>query len=423
MRTLAPGVRILLVDAGTAGTGQHRDNVEPPGPPEPPVFDTGQHATGAEPRPATSPVFGPDSDLPGYAQATRSGGLGTTWTCATPTPDGTEREPAIPAPEWAAALAEARRLLRVRPDSWPRVDGLLDALRAGYPDLPPDRGVAMMPTAMTRTGDRPHWTGPADILGDVKSFEIWSSTTCRRLILRAGRVVAVHLNDTEIRVGAVAVAADAVRTPQLLWDSGIRPAALGRYAADHLQLLAAVAWPGSRVPARWGRDRTAAMLWVPYSDRHPYHGQVMLFDQRAEDDAMVVGLSWLVPPVIDAGNHLTFDPPHVTYPLSDEDHRRVRGATDDIRRAMVALGDRVLPGGEPRLLPRGSSLHLTGTVRMGGRPDGTSVCDPHGRVWGVPNLFVAGNGVLSASTAGNPTLTSVALALRSAAATVRSLKP
>ena len=66
-------------------------------------------------------------------------------------------------------------------------------------------------------------------------------------------------------------------------------------------------------------------------------------------------------------------------------------------------------------MPLGASLHYQGTTRMGETDDGESVCGPDSEVWGVPGLFVAGNGVIPTATACNPTLTSVALRPRRAA--------
>ncbi|MFF5107436.1 GMC oxidoreductase [Streptomyces sp. NPDC000134] len=72
----------------------------------------------------------------------------------------------------------------------------------------------------------------------------------------------------------------------------------------------------------------------------------------------------------------------------------------------------------PVLLPAGSSLHYQGTTRMGPADDGTSVCDRDSRVWNVHGLWVAGNNVIPTATACNPTLTSVAVAVRGARALV-----
>jgi choline dehydrogenase-like flavoprotein len=80
-------------------------------------------------------------------------------------------------------------------------------------------------------------------------------------------------------------------------------------------------------------------------------------------------------------------------------------------RSAARIGTLVEP---PELAAGGSSLHYQGTVRMGVADDGTSVCNPDLRVWGVGNLFVGGNGVIPTATAANPTLTSVALAWRAA---------
>jgi choline dehydrogenase-like flavoprotein len=57
--------------------------------------------------------------------------------------------------------------------------------------------------------------------------------------------------------------------------------------------------------------------------------------------------------------------------------------------------------------------HQMGTMRMGTDPD-TSVLDPDGRFWGIPNLYVADGSVFPTSGGYNPTLTIQAMAWRTA---------
>jgi len=59
---------------------------------------------------------------------------------------------------------------------------------------------------------------------------------------------------------------------------------------------------------------------------------------------------------------------------------------------------------------RGARHHI-GTTRMHVEPE-RGVVNPHGRVHGVDNLYVAGSSVFPTSGAANPTFTIVALALR-----------
>ena len=46
-------------------------------------------------------------------------------------------------------------------------------------------------------------------------------------------LASVHTTESELRADSVVVCADALRTPQLLFASGIRPDALGRYLNEH----------------------------------------------------------------------------------------------------------------------------------------------------------------------------------------------
>ena len=66
------------------------------------------------------------------------------------------------------------------------------------------------------------------------------------------------------------------------------------------------------------------------------------------------------------------------------------------------------------VLKAGESTHLLGTHRIGEHDTGTSVTDPTGRLWRAGNIWLAGDGLLNGRSACNPTLTTIALALRPA---------
>jgi choline dehydrogenase-like flavoprotein len=469
----APGTRILMLEAGprlTERPGVHVRNMrdadarrraqilsEGPdgvddgrpriGPPEP-----------GKARPGTALLDPANAAFPEGALSTNVGGMGAHWTCACPRPGDGERIPFIPDDELDELLAEAERLLGVRQDVFPgSAEGtaILEALRATYDaDLPPGRRVDRMPLACVADDrGRPHWTGSDVVLGPLvegglDSFELRADTVCRRLETDGHRVVAAEVEHRptgrreRIAARTVFVACDALRTPQLLWASGIRPPALGRYLNDHIQVVSAVKLDprlvrrddGREGPLRDGDDAIVGVFWVPYSAAgHPFHGQVMHLDLSpigivdAAADEHVVGLGWFVPKELRAEDRVVLSDREVDaygmpamrieYALTGRDRENVDTAIADQRRGATALGEAV-PGRGPSLIPAGSSLHYQGTTRMGEAEDGDSVCDPFSRVWGFDNLLVGGNGVIPTRTASNPTLTSVALAIRAARAAV-----
>jgi len=391
--------------------------------------------------------------MPAAVMSSNIGGMGVHWACTAPRPLDSERVPFLADEELDAALEVAEDLLSVTQDAFEDTAGgqlVLKTLSELFDgDYPEGRHVQPMPLACTpRSGALPRWAGPDVVLGPLAHggdgrFRIAADTICRRVLFEDGRaagVVLQHLHsgaEFKVRARAVAVAADALRTPQLLWASGIRPHALGRYLNDQPKTVSSVQvkdGPTAGIEARGSvdftgdiRDLETGRFWVPFADPgRTSHGQVMTLDTSpidGVDPELFVGMVWYGAKEIQASDRVEFSTTEadaygmpkmvIHYSLTERDREGIARARADQEKIAARLGE-FLPGNEPDLFPAGSSKHYQGTVRMGAADDGTSVCDSYSRVWGFENLYVGGNGVIPTSTAVNPTLTSVALAVRAA---------
>jgi choline dehydrogenase-like flavoprotein len=386
--------------------------------------------------------------------------MGAHWTCACPRPGGSERIDFLPGLD--ELLDEADRLLGVSVDAFndaPFADEVRRRLGAEFDATRPDgRRVQPMPLAVSLAEDGTvRWSGSDVVFGEATRTNprhtLFAEALVRRLLIEGSTIVGIVVVDTndgsehEVAATEVVVAADALRTPQLLWASGIRMTALGRYLNDQPQVIHAVRLrdvadvAAAQVDPR-GRTRVvrqSGVSWVPFTDDEPFHGQVMQLDASpvplapgdVPEPGSIVGLGWFCAKDLSAEDRVTFDDSTVDgyglpsmqihYMLSDADHAALDAARATVKRAAAALGDPL--DAEPITLPLGASLHYQGTVRMGTSDDATSVCDVTSKVWGFEGLRVAGNGVIPTSTACNPTLTSVAIAVagaRDIAQTLRS---
>jgi pyranose oxidase len=423
-----------------------------------------------------NPDQNPADNLSAAAVTYGVGGMATHWTCATPRhhPE-IERSDLLTDAEWEQLYQDAERILHTQTGVFEhsvRHQLVREALVAAYPDLPKPYHVQSLPLAVERRRDNPdmvRWSGADTVLGPLAdathdsasggTFELRPHHHCQRLVRShdGSHIEYAEVRDLDnwrtLRIEAdnYVVAGGAYLTPQLLYASHIRPVALGRYLTEQpiafcqivlrQDLVDGVA-QDSRFAQRIADHRREHAqdpvhipsrdpepnVWIPVSKDRPWHCQIhrdaFHYGDVAPnvDNRLIVDLRWfgIVEPRFD--NRISFSDRHMdihgmpqptfSFALTTQDRAKQHAMMADMLYAASALGG-FLPGSEPQFVAPGLGLHVTGTTRMGDDPD-TSVVDTDSRVWGVDNLYLGGNNLLPTGTASNPTLTSVALALKAA---------
>ncbi len=496
---LRPETKILMIDLGprlTDKTGQHIKNIEDPAQQEVaqiksqgakqtpyPNISIAQRAQAVQKGELNADILAragthlatdtPEdlakNQMPAASMSSNIGGMGAHWTCACPRPGNAERIPFIPENDYEKAFSKAEELLCVTQSAFPESPeevAILKTLGSVFNQkLSSDRQVQPMPLAVkvNENGER-YWVASDTILGEMAepnyrgNFEIRFETLCRRLFTEGGKITGAlieHLptgKQEEINAKIVIVAADALRTPQLLWASGIRPKALGHYLNEHPFIFTFVELKDDLVDKTVGNtydpnsrtEPTIGVFWVPFdAPNHQCHGQIMHMDlsplkttvedskPETQNPKHIIGLGWGCLKEVEYEDCIEFSETekdwlglpkmNFKFAYTEGDKKAIAEAMKIQAQTAAAFG-KVIKDGEQTLMPAGTSLHYEGTTRMGETNDGTSVCDSFSKVWDYENLFVGGNGVIPTATTSNPTLTSVAMAVRSSEKIVNLLK-
>ncbi|ONI90721.1 pyranose oxidase [Saccharothrix sp. ALI-22-I] len=343
----------------------------------------------------------------------------------------------------------------------------------GYP-------IESLPLAVERRTDNPEfvtWSGTDTVLGDLADpaaqdenrFRLWPEHQCTELVMNADRTEVQYarvwdLNDWNKEYRVVAqhyiVACNAVLTPQLLHASGFdedRLPALGRYVTEQPMSFCQVVLHQRLVddikkyldPDYDGAERIDAYrrehpqdpvpipinepepnLWLPVTESTPWHCQIhrdaFSYGDLAPDvdPRLIVDLRWFGLTRPRSENRVTFSAtvkdtfgmpqPTFSFSLSKKERAQAGRMMQHMTEVASYLGG-YLPGSEPQFVKPGLPLHIAGTTRMGLDQE-TSVVDTCSKVHGTTNLYLGGNGLHPSGNAANPTLTSMAMALRSAEA-------
>lgn len=428
-----------------------------------------------------NPDQDPSRNLPGAAVTYLVGGMATHWTCATPRHHPTvERSDIYTDAEWDRLYTEGEKLLNTHRhefDESIRHLVVRETLAKEYQELKDPYGVQNLPLAVERRKDNPklvHWSGTDTVFGaladgpaDKAPFVLREQHRCTRLVPSkdGSRVEWAEIQNLlewqtlKVKANTFIVCCNAYLTPQLLYASGIRPKPLGRWLTEQpmsfcqivlkQEIIDAIekdprfqekakahrrAKPHDPVPIP--EDEPEPQVWIPVSGDRPWHCQIhrdaFHYGDVAPnvDTRLIVDLRWFGIVQPREQDHITFSDKHLdafgmpqptfNWVLHPDDRRKQHRMMKDMERAANALGG-YLPKSEPTFVAPGLPVHVTGTTRMGRSPD-DSVVDEHSRVWGVENLYLGGNGLIPRGNASNPTLTTVAHAVRGAEQIIRGGK-
>ncbi|WP_415974007.1 mycofactocin system GMC family oxidoreductase MftG [Rhodococcus sp. 077-4] len=272
-----------------------------------------------------------------------------------------------------------------------------------------------------------------------KNVRVQGNTTVASLIFNGDRVIGVDIVvdgvRTTVRSDTVIVSAGAVHTPALLLRSGIGRAedavalgipvvadspGVGRGFSDH---------PEVAVPVVMKRESSTVS---PALEAVLHSGDVEIRPYTRRFDQLISGLT-RGPHVFGVGlmrssarGSITlrstdpFESPDVRYHyLESEGDRRAMLDGIALARDLLAspsmTGEVDVPAMDDPLAGLGTSLHLSGSARMGPDSDPGSVLDDHCRVRGVEGVFVVDTSAFPVVPSRGPHATAIMFAERAAA--------
>ncbi|MEM9633750.1 MAG: FAD-dependent oxidoreductase [Pseudomonadota bacterium] len=364
----------------------------------------------------------PRDALPGAAVTRAVGGQGVIWTNLCPRGDALW--PVMSEKMWSERYLLAEKYLGVQAD---KLDLSIRQKRIGAALEPraeaSGRVVKPLPVAgYYRDDGRLHYTGSMDILN--ANSEAQKNVSIRherveRINHDGGKVKSLETETGRVEAASYVIAGGAIATPQLLFRSGIRSNALGRYLSYHPLGVCQVVLDQEFCCPEGAVDVDPRIQMRP-GEHAPWYTLILhdvspftpSGDDREVDPGRLVEIQSICP--VDNEEHkraVFHEDGHVTFevPLSGADLSRMAEAEREASELTELIG-RTRDGCAYTWMPFGFA-HMTGTTRMSKEDDGSGVSDYQGRVWGYDNLYLATNGLIPTRMAVNPTLTGVSLAI------------
>lgn len=267
---------------------------------------------------------------------------------------------------------------------------------------------------------------------NYRQFDLSVNTRAIQVLTDQGKVSGIKVIAPDKRVytlkaKTVILSAGALETPHILLLSNIPGPSIGRYLVDHPavnvsafarrnQFQEPLGVAGIMIPGTAERKYQLLafstirefFLWYSYQERPLQHVEEFRLDGYSVVEPRFDNRVFIDPSKVDEYGipELNFQ-----FTYSDRDLALIQKILNEL--PVFASSMEVTLLERPRLRPPLWTNHVAGTCRMGNDPE-TSVTNQYGQIHGISNLFVADNSVLSLTSPANPTLTTIALAIRTA---------
>lgn len=264
----------------------------------------------------------------------------------------------------------------------------------------------------------------------LRPFDLAINARAVQVLVDQGKATGVKVMSPDmssyiLKAKTIVLSTSTYETPRLLLHSGIQGGAVGHYMTNQVFMLA----PGkvnrsdfTDIPGTLAILITATPEkpyqirligptgydWYPSSEEKPFLEELdILLQCFGKIDPRYENRVSLSPNRKDEYGVPEIE---VHFSFSEAEQAQIQKMVEAVKR-ISSVADITL--GEICLVPTGDLHHTSGTCRMGDDPS-TSVTNLYGKVHGISGLYVADNSVLPFIGSGNPTLTTVALAIRTA---------
>jgi gluconate 5-dehydrogenase len=269
-----------------------------------------------------------------------------------------------------------------------------------------------------------------------RPFDLALNAYTTRVLVENGKAVGVTVMSPEkrtyiIRAKNVIVSASALETPRILLHSGIQGPAIGRYLTNHSLIVGT-----GKISSRQFPDPIGNLAILKQETwQNPYQIQIFgtgpyfsyqQFEEKVPQEELAVSLGALGRVESRSENRVYLDPGvrddygvpmiQVNFSYSSRDRMVINEMHRGIIQTASAMGVALVE--EPDLFPPGSDYHESCTCRMGTDP-ALSATNRFGQIHGITGLYIADNSVLPSLASANPTLSTMALAIRTADHIVR----